>query len=97
MRDEAHYGATIGFDDCENIKNMEPDKRALLLAGNSRGAQVSFKEPVGQSGWRTRYINNFAPRLFSSIRETLNKSGFPKGANLSILISVMRERDRCDR
>jgi hypothetical protein len=67
MRDEADYGATIAFDDCENIKNMDSEKRELLLAGNTRGAQVSFKEPVGQSGWRTRYINNFAPRLFSSI------------------------------
>ena len=44
-------------------------------------------------------INPFilAQGLLAGARETLNKSGFPKGANLSILISVMRERDRCDR
>jgi hypothetical protein len=69
MRDEAHYGAAIAFDDLENVKLLELEKRELLLAGNTRGAQVSVKEPIGQSGWRTRYINNFAPRLFSSISD----------------------------
>jgi Bifunctional DNA primase/polymerase, N-terminal len=37
MRDEAHYGATIAFDDCENVKDMDIPKRELLLSGNTRG------------------------------------------------------------
>jgi hypothetical protein len=67
VRDEAHYGATLAFDDCEDLKNMENDKRELLLAGNTRGTVISRKEPMGQNEWRTVYVNNFAPRLFSSI------------------------------
>lgn len=67
IRDDAHYGATLAFDDCEDLKNMENSKRELLLAGNTRGTLISRKEPTGQNGWRTVSINNFAPRLFSSI------------------------------
>jgi hypothetical protein len=67
IRDDAHYGATLAFDDCEDLRSMEPSKRELLLAGNSRGTVISRKEPVSDSEWRTTYVNNFAPRLFSSI------------------------------
>ncbi|MGJ0621509.1 MAG: hypothetical protein ACR65Z_12475 [Methylocystis sp.] len=67
VRDEAHYGATLCFDDCENVKEMEPSKRELLLAGNTRGAQISVKESVGEGQWKTRYVNCFSGRCFSSI------------------------------
>ena len=67
IRDEAHYGATLAFDDCEDLRGMESAKRELLLAGNSRGTVISRKEPVSDSDWRTVHVNNFAPRLFSSI------------------------------
>jgi hypothetical protein len=67
IRDEADYGATIAFDDCEKVQDMDSDKRELLLAGNMRGAVIGLKEPTPDGQWQTRYVNNFAPRLFSSI------------------------------
>jgi hypothetical protein len=71
LRDLADYGATLAFDDCEQImdpKRSDPDKRTLLLAGNRRGATVPFKEPVNGREWRTRHVNTFCARLFSAIR-----------------------------
>jgi hypothetical protein len=72
LRDLADYGATLAFDDAEGImdvKRADPDKRALLLAGNRRGATITVKEkePDGD-GWRTRFVHAFCPRLFSAIR-----------------------------
>ena len=54
LRDEAHYGATLGFDDCENIKAMESNTRELLLAGNTRGSIVSYKVESPSGGWENR-------------------------------------------
>lgn len=71
LRDLADYGATLAFDDCEAIMDpnrSDPDKRALLLAGNRRGATITLKEPAGKRGWTTRQVNAFCPRLFSAIR-----------------------------
>jgi hypothetical protein len=70
LRDLADYGASLAFDDAENImdvKRADPDKRTLLLAGNRRGASVTVKEQVGEQ-WVTRYVNAFCPRQFSAIR-----------------------------
>lgn len=72
LRDLADYGATLCFDDAENItdpKRTDPDKRTLLLAGNRRGNSVPVKEPVAGGGWRTRYVNTFCARAFSAIRQ----------------------------
>jgi len=71
LRDLADYGATLAFDDAENVadpKSMDPDKRALLLAGNRRGATVSLKELAGDKTWVTRYVDAFTARCFSAIR-----------------------------
>jgi hypothetical protein len=70
LRDLADYGATLAFDDAEGImdvKRTDPDKRALLLAGNRRGATVTVKELEGER-WVTRFIHTFCPRAFSAIR-----------------------------
>jgi hypothetical protein len=70
LRDLADYGATLAFDDAENImdvKRTDPDKRTLLLAGNRRGACVTVKELV-KDEWQTRFVDAFCPRLFSAIR-----------------------------
>jgi hypothetical protein len=71
LRDMADYGATLAFDDAENVmdvKRSDPDKRTLLLAGNRRGATVAVKEPEPDGKrWTTRYVNTFCPRLFSAI------------------------------
>src|SRR5262249_17401349 len=40
LRDLADYGATLAFDDAEGVmdaRKTDPDKRALLLAGNPKG------------------------------------------------------------
>ena len=68
IRNNAILGGTIGFDDCENIRGMEPNKRELLLAGNTKGAQVALMEQGKREGdWQTKYIDAFAPRSFTSI------------------------------
>ena len=92
LRDLADCGATLAFDDSENImdlKRADPDKRALLLAGNRRGATVTFKEPTGNRGWVTRHVNTFCPRLFSAIK-------LPDAilASRSITIPLVRSADR---
>lgn len=65
----ADYGATLAFDDCEALDKgrANPDKRALMLAGNRRGTVVTVKEPKGERGWTTRSVHAFCPRLFSAI------------------------------
>jgi hypothetical protein len=71
LRDLADYGATLAFDDAEGLsdtKRTDPDKRALLLAGNRRGVTVPLKEPRPDGTWKTRYVNAFCPCLFSAIR-----------------------------
>jgi hypothetical protein len=62
LRDLADYGACPAFDDAENLSEAakaDPDRRALLLGGNRRGATVAVKEPAGARGWWTRYISAF--------------------------------------
>lgn len=69
LRDLADYGATLCFDDAENVtdvKRTDPDKRTLLLAGNRRGNSATVKEPDGERGWRTRHVNTFCMRAFSA-------------------------------
>jgi hypothetical protein len=71
LRDMANYGATLCFDDAENVMDVrrtDPDKRALLLAGNHRGAYIAVKVPAGDRGWEIQYVDTFCPRLFSAIR-----------------------------
>lgn len=72
LRDLADYGATLAFDDAENIsdyKRFDPDKRALLLAGNRKGSStISVKEQGADKKWHTRHINAYCPRLFSAIK-----------------------------
>jgi hypothetical protein len=71
LRDFADYGATLCFDDAENVMDLkrgDPDKRALLLAGNRRGSTIPVKEPVNGREWRTRHVQTFCPRCFSAIR-----------------------------
>jgi hypothetical protein len=92
LRDLADYGATLAFDDAENIsdpKQTDPDKRALLLAGNRRGSSVSLKEADGPGKWKLRYVNAYCPRLFSAIR-------MPDAvlASRTIVIPLIRTTDR---
>jgi hypothetical protein len=77
LRDLSDYGAVLAFDDAENLAGgkrnqdrVDPDKRALLLAGNRRGSFVTVKEPADAKGktWRTRYVSTFCPRAFAAIQ-----------------------------
>ena len=71
LRDLAEYGATLCFDDAENLadpRTSDPDKRALLLAGNRKGVTVPVKEPEGKQGWRIRNVSAYTPKVFSAIR-----------------------------
>lgn len=92
LRDLADYGATLCFDDAENLsdpKRTDPDKRTLLLAGNRRGNTVPVKEPSSDRTWRTRYVNTFCARAFSAIRlpdQVL--------ASRTIIVPLIRTPDR---
>jgi hypothetical protein len=92
LRDLADYGAMLAFDDAENMsdpKSSDPDKRALLLAGNRRGNTVPVKESAGERQWRTRYVNTFCPRLFSATK-------LPDAilASRTIVVPLIRTPDR---
>jgi len=73
LRDLADYGATLGIDDAEDItdpKKADPDKRGILLSGNRKGTTVPLKiEKTDGSGWGTRLVNCYCPRVFSSIQK----------------------------
>jgi hypothetical protein len=92
LRDLADYGAFLAFDDAENLSNpktSDPDKRALLLAGNRRGNTVPVKEPDGVRGWRTRYVNTYCFRGFTAIRLP-----DPVLASRTIVVPLIRTNDR---
>jgi hypothetical protein len=70
LRDFADYGATLAFDEAEALldkRQADPDKRALLLAGNYKGAVISVKELQGDR-WVMRHVHTFCPRLFSALK-----------------------------
>jgi hypothetical protein len=70
IRDLAGLGATLCFDDAEKIMDSrkgDPDKQALLLAGNRKGTTVTIKELAGDKKWMTKHINAYCPRCFSAI------------------------------
>ena len=80
------------FDDAENLsdpRKTDPDKRALLLAGNRRGNTVPLKEKDGNKGWKTRHVNTYCFRLFSAIRLPDNVL-----ASRTIIIPLIRTPDR---
>ena len=92
LRDMADYGATLAFDDAENLsdpRKTDPDKRTLLLAGNRRGNVVPLKEKDGDNGWRLRFVNTFCFRLFSAIQLP-----DPVLASRTIVVPLIRTPDR---
>jgi uncharacterized protein YbjT (DUF2867 family) len=75
-----------GFETFRSV-HVDAARRVARLAREAGVQHLAYISGIGSD-----------PRSSSKyIKETLNKSGFPKAANLSILISVLRERDRCDR
>ena len=93
LRDFADYGAFLGFDDAENLassKQSDPDKRALLLAGNRRGSTISLKEIIpGQKAWRTRHVQTFSFRGF-----TATQTPDPILSSRTITVPLVRTGDR---
>lgn len=92
IRDLADYGALLAFDDAEELsdpRKADPDKRALMLAGNRRGAFITIKEPTpDKRTWRTRYVNAYCPRAFSAIHLP-----DPVLASRTIVIPLVRTAD----
>ena len=69
LRDLAEHGATLVFDDAEGLadpKRSDPDKRALLLAGNRKGVAIPLKEAM-RDRWVTRWVPTYSPRGFTAI------------------------------
>ena len=92
LRDLADYGAFLGFDDAEvmgDARQADPDKRALLLAGNRRGVRVPLKELASDKTWKTRWVNAFCARGFSAIRLP-----DPVLGSRSIVVPLIRSGDR---
>jgi len=93
LRDLADYGATLGLDDAEDLtdsKKSDPDKRAILLSGNRKGITVPLKEPNSNGqGWKTREVNCFCPRIFSTIQKP-----DPTLSSRAIIIPVVRTAQR---
>lgn len=92
LRDLADYGAALAFDDAESLsdhRTTDPDKRALLLAGNRRGVSIPLKELADDRKWVTRYVNVYCPRLFSAIRLP-----DPVLASRTIIVPLIRTNDR---
>lgn len=91
LRDMADNGSTLTFDDAENLadpKKSDPDKRALLLAGNRRGVFVTLKVPDGKKGWKNIRVNAYCPRAFSAI-----SLPDPVLASRSIVVPLIRTAD----
>jgi hypothetical protein len=92
LRDLADYGATLGLDDAEDLtdpKKSDPDKRAILLSGNRKGVTVPLKE-VGPNGqWKTREVNCYCPRIFSTIQRP-----DPTLSSRALIIPVVRTAQR---
>jgi hypothetical protein len=91
LRDLADYGAFLAFDDAENLADprmTDPDKRALLLAGNRRGNTIALKDYDGKK-WGTRHVSTFCPRAFSAIRLP-----DPVLASRTIILPLLRTDNR---
>lgn len=92
LRDLADYGATLAFDDAEDLadpRSTSSEKRALLLAGNRRGSTIPLKEKDAEQNWVTRHVNTFSFRLFSAIHLPDNVL-----ASRTIIIPQIRTPDR---
>jgi len=92
LRDLADYGATLAFDDAEDLADpraTSAEKRALLLAGNRRGSTIPLKEKDAEQNWVTRHVNTFSFRLFSAIHLPDNVL-----ASRTIIVPLIRTPDR---
>ena len=71
LRDLADMGASILFDDAEVLADprlADPDKQALILAGNRAGVKIPVKEQGTDGRWHTRWVNAYCPRGFTSLQ-----------------------------
>ena len=92
LRDLADYGATLAFDDAEDLadpRTTSAEKRALLLAGNRRGSTIPLKEKDADQNWVTRHVNTFSFRLFSATHLPDNVL-----ASRTIVVPLIRTPDR---
>jgi hypothetical protein len=83
-------GATILFDDAEALANpkADPDKQALVLAGNRKGVSIPVKEAGPDGRWHIRWLNAYCPRGFTALRLP-----FPALQSRSIVIPLIASAD----
>jgi hypothetical protein len=93
LRDLADMGATMLFYDAEGL--ADPDKQALILAGNRKKVSIPVKEAGPHGRWHTRWLNTYCPRGFTALRLP-----FPALHSRSIVVSLVAsadaERANCD-
>lgn len=68
----ANIGCSLLLDEIEGIgrRDFDPDKRAILLSGNTAGSAVWIMEKVGKSErWESRRLVTYGFRSFSNISE----------------------------
>jgi hypothetical protein len=68
IRDLCHWGGTLIVDDVPNLKEMK-DGLAVYLPGYRRsGAKVHLKQSKGNNLWRSRVVNTFSPKIFTTLK-----------------------------
>jgi hypothetical protein len=88
LRDMADYGATLGLDDAESLTYssfIDPNKQALLLSGNHKGAMITLKEQGPDRKWHNRHVNTYSARVYSAI-------GLPSSTLQSRSITILMNR-----
>ena len=87
LRDMAHYGALLCFDDAEALtaQQGDPVKRELLLGGNREGARITVNKARGSRDWEPRSYSAYCPKAFTAISLPFDTLG-----SRSIFIPLVR-------
>jgi hypothetical protein len=69
IRDEAGWGATLCFDEAENLttRQADPALKSIMLGGYQRGLVVQLKEQIADRLWATKDVHLYCPQLYGSV------------------------------